>query len=319
MGAKKITVIGAGAVGSTTAYALALKGLADEIVLIDVNTDKALGEAMDIRQGAPLFERPVSVHAGNYESAEGSDVVIITSGIARKPGQTRIDLVKTNVEILKSIAPQITDVCPYATYIIVSNPVDILTYVFCKITSIPSTRVIGSGTALDTARLRSRVSEYLQISPKNVHAYVFGEHGNSSFVPWSIAQIASLDKIWDYKSILRLEKRYDVVDINYEEIERYIRESGAEVIARKGCTNYAVSTSVCELVENMLDGFDSVATVSTLLDGQYGLREVCLSIPTLIGHGEVRGHITPALTDSELEKLMASAEVLRGVIAQLDI
>ena len=190
MSNRKITVIGAGAVGSATAFALALKNVANEIVIVDINEDKALGEAMDIHQGTPLFSEPVNVYAGNYAAAAGSNIVVITSGVGRKPGQTRLDLVKTNVSILKSIIPQITSVCPDAIYVIVANPVDILTYVFCKISGIPEERVIGSGTLLDTARLRARIAEYLSVSQKNVHAYVFGEHGDTSFIPWSCATIS---------------------------------------------------------------------------------------------------------------------------------
>ena len=161
MAAEKITVIGAGSVGATTAFALTLKNLADEIVLVDINENKALGEAMDIHQGSPLLAKPVTVSAGTYEAAAGSEIVVITSGLPRKPGQTRIDLAQTNVDIMKDIASKITKTCPDATYIIVSNPVDILTYVFHKVSGIPEDRIIGSGTLLDTVRLRARIAQYL--------------------------------------------------------------------------------------------------------------------------------------------------------------
>ena len=214
---RKITVIGAGAVGSATAFALAIKNIASEIVMVDINEEKAKGEALDI-------------YAGTYAAAEGSEIVIITSGVGRKPGQTRLDLVNTNVEILKNIAPQITAVCPNATYVIVANPVDILTYVFCKITNIPEERVIGSGTLLDTARLRARIAEYLNVSQKNVHAYVFGEHGDTSFIPWSIAEISTIN-INDYKNMIKLRNGF-MVDLNYAEIDKFMRSSGAKIIAR---------------------------------------------------------------------------------------
>jgi len=180
---KKITVIGTGSVGSTIAYTLTISGIASEIVMIDINGEKALGEAMDIRQGTP-FCNPCSIYAGSYPDAAGSDIVIITSGVARKAGQSRLDLAQTNVDILKSITPQILKYAPNASYIIVSNPVDILTYVFCKYSGLPEARIIGSGTILDTARLRSRISEYYAVNQQNVHAYVLGEHGDSSFVTW---------------------------------------------------------------------------------------------------------------------------------------
>ncbi|MGM9636157.1 MAG: L-lactate dehydrogenase, partial [Candidatus Avispirillum sp.] len=187
----KISIIGTGSVGSTIAYTLAVMGLASEIVMIDINSEKALGEALDIRQGTP-FCAPCSVYAGDYRDAEDSDIVILTSGVARKPGQTRLELAQINVNITKSIIPEITKYAPDASYIIVSNPVDILTYTFYKLSGIPENRIIGSGTILDTARLRSRLSEYYNISQSNVHAYVFGEHGDSSFVPWSLANISNV-------------------------------------------------------------------------------------------------------------------------------
>lgn len=314
---RKITVIGAGAVGSTTAFALAVKNIANEIVIIDINENKALGEAMDIHQGTPLFNEPVNVYAGNYDSAEGSDIVVITSGVGRKPGQTRMDLVKTNVNILKGIVPQITRSCPDATYVIVANPVDILTYVFCKMSGIPEERVIGSGTLLDTARLRARIAEYLSVSQKNVHAYVFGEHGETSFVPWSIAEVSTIN-IEDYKQRIKLNKGI-MVDLDYAEIDKYMRSSGAKVIERKGCTNYAIAISVCGICECLYGGVNAVVTVATMLHGEYGLDDVCLSLPVLLGNGCVQGRIMPRLTDEEMEKLTRSGNALKSVIAQLDL
>lgn len=236
-----------GSVGSTTAFALALKNIANEIVIIDINEDKALGEAMDIHQGTPLFSEPVNVYAGDYKSAVGSDIVVITSGVARKPGQTRIDLAQTNVNIIKQITPQIVRSCPDATYVIVANPVDILTYVFSKVSGIPQNRIIGSGTLLDTARLRARIAEYLSVSQKNVHAYVFGEHGETSFVPWSIAEVSTIS-LADYKELIKLDQGI-MVDLDYDEIDNYMRSSGGKIIRRKGCTNYAIAVSVCGICE----------------------------------------------------------------------
>ena len=297
---KKITVIGAGSVGSATAFALAMRNIANEIVIIDINEDRALGEAMDIHQGTPLLSEPVNVYAGNYEAAAGSDIVVITSGVGRKPGQTRMDLVNTNVNIIKSITPNIVRTCPDATYVIVANPVDILTYVFCKMSGIPEDRVIGSGTLLDTARLRARIAEYLSVSQKNVHAYVFGEHGETSFVPWSIAEVSTIN-LEDYKDLIKLKKGI-MVDLDYEEIDKYMRSSGAKIIARKGCTNYAIATSVCGICECLFGGVNAVVTVSTMLHGEYGLDDVCLSLPVMLGNGQVQGRIMPRLTDEEMER-----------------
>jgi len=312
----KVTIIGAGSVGSTIAYTMAITGITSEIVLIDVNMKKALGEAMDIRQGTP-FCAPIKIYAGTYADAQGSDIVIVTSGVARKPGQTRIDLAQTNVNIIKSITPEIVKHAPDAIYIFVANPVDILTYVFNKISGIPENRIIGSGTILDTARLRSRLAECMAISQKNVHAYVLGEHGDSSFVPWSCAQIASVN-LEDYRKSLNY-KDHIYPEFSYEEIEQHMRTSGAKIIGRKGATFYAVAISVCHIVEVIFGSTNTVMTVSSMMHGEYGMEDVCLSVPTIVGPTGLCGNVLPPLTDEELAKMHNSANVLKNVIAQLDI
>ncbi len=313
----KVTIIGAGSVGSTIAYTLASNGIVSDIVMIDVNTDKALGEALDIRQGTPFYSAPVNIYAGNYQDAEGSDIVIITSGIARRPGQTRLELVQTNVNILKSITPQIVKYAPNAIYVVVSNPVDILTYVFHKISGIPANRIIGSGTILDTARLRARISEYYNINQKNIHAYVMGEHGDSSFIPWSIATVSSVP-IQKYRDSLTKDEQI-MPDIDYEDVENYMRTSGGKVIKRKGATYYAISTSVCNIVKCILSSTDSIMTVSTMMRGEFGIDGVCLSILSVVGKDGIKSNIKPDLTEEEVKKLQHSADVLKGVIAQVNI
>jgi len=313
----KVTIIGAGSVGSTIAYTMATSGIASEIVMIDVNIDKALGEALDIRQGTPFFPAPVNIYAGSYSDAEGSDVVIITSGIARKPGQTRLELVQTNVNILKSITPAIVKYAPNAIYVLVSNPVDILTYVFHKISGIPENRIIGSGTILDTARLRARISEYLSINQKNVHAYVMGEHGDSSFIPWSIATVSGV-LLNDYRKCLT-DDNLLTPELDYEDIENYMRTSGGKVIKRKGATYYAIATSVCNIVKCIFSSMDSIMTVSTMMHGEYGIEDVCLSTLAVVGPRGVKSNIKPNLTEEEVAKLQHSANVLKEVIAQVQI
>ena len=311
----KITVIGSGNVGATISYTLTVMGLASEIVMIDVNEKKSLGEALDIRQGLP-FCSPASVYAGAYSDAKDSDIVIITSGMARKPGQTRLDLAQTNVDIIKSIADKIVPVAPDATYIIVSNPVDILTYVFLKHTGLPENRVIGSGTILDTARLRARVSEFYSVNQKNVHAYVLGEHGDSSFVPWSIANISNVPII-DYKNAVSSKIHFP--DFNPQEVEDYVRKSGAKVIERKGATFYAVSISVCHICQCLLSGIDTTLTVSTMLNGEYGISNVCLSLLNVVGNNGAHSKIMLPLNDEEIKALYNSADVLKGLIKNLNI
>ena len=312
----KITIIGSGSVGSTIAYTLTVSGLASEIVMIDLNNEKALGEAMDIRQGTP-FCSPCSVYAGTYRDTVGSDIVILTSGIARKPGQSRLDLAQTNVNITKSIIPEITRYCPDANYIIVSNPVDILTYTFCKRSGLSESQIIGSGTILDTARLRARLSEFYKINQQNVHAYVMGEHGDSSFVPWSVANISNVPIDECHTSISYMGMAMPKLD--YAEVEEYVRKSGGRVIEQKGATYYAVSVSVCYIVKCLLAGVDTTMTVSTMMHGEYGISDVCLSILNVLGSEGAHGKIMLPLKDHEISLLRKSADCLRSVIDQLDI
>ncbi len=309
----KITVIGSGNVGSTIAYTLTVMGLASEIVMVDINGEKALGEALDIRQGVP-FCNPAFVYAGTYADAANSDIVIITSGMARKPGQSRLDLAQANVDILQSVAKQIVKYAPDATYLIVSNPVDILTYVFCKCSGIPEERVIGSGTILDTARLRARVSEYYSVNQKNVHAYVLGEHGDTAFVPWSLANISNVPIEAYRNSVL---KTADYPEFNKDDVENYVRKSGARVIARKGATFYAVSMSVCHVCKCLLSSVDTTLTVSTMMHGEYGLDDVCLSLLSVVGNKAAHNKILLPLNDFEVEQLHKSAEALKEVIRSI--
>lgn len=314
-GGNKITVIGAGAVGSTIAYTLSNQSIASEIVLIDIVKGKAEGEAMDIVQGT-AFQEPINVYAGDYPDAEGSDIVIITSGVARKPGQTRIDLAQTNVNILRSITPQIVKYAPNAIYVIVSNPVDVLTYVFTKISGLPEGQIIGSGTALDTARLRSKLSEHFKVAQKNVHAHVFGEHGDSAFVPWSVANIAGI-KIDEYMDS-DIAKKKGTANLDRAEVEEYVHKSGGRIIANKGATNYAIAVSVSRLCRLILAPYESVTTVSTVLHGEYGIRDVAISILAEIGPNGVNGRLELPLTEEEKARLVNSAAVLKDVIASLD-
>ena len=312
----KVSIIGTGSVGSTIAYTLTVMGLASEIVMIDINNEKALGEALDIRQGTP-FCGACSIYAGDYRDAVNSDIVIVTSGIARKPGQSRLELAQTNVNITKQIIPEITKYAPDATYIIVSNPVDILTYTFYKMSGLPENRIIGSGTILDTARLRSRLSEYYNINQSNVHAYVFGEHGDSSFIPWSVANISNVP-IKECKKLITTPG-INTPELDFGEIEQYVRKSGARVIARKGATFYAVSVSVCHICKCLLGGIDTTMTVSTMMHGEYGIEDVALSTLNMVGHNGVRGKVNVPMTDEEVMLLRKSADTLKDVISNLEI
>lgn len=313
---KKITIIGAGSVGASIANDLAVTNVATEIVLVDINKEKAFGEAMDIYQGLS-FASPANVYGGDYEDAKGSDIVVITSGLPRKPGQTRLELAQTNVNILKDITPNIVKYAPDAIYIIVSNPVDVLTYVFHKISGIPRKRIIGSGTILDTARLQAELARQFNISPKNVHAHVYGEHGDSSFVPWSLATISN-NRIANYKKNAP-KNQHIAFNGDYEGIEEHVRTSGAVVIKAKGVTNYAVAMSVCHIVRCIFNGSGTALTVSSMMKGEYGINDVCLSTLCIVDDTGIRGKIQNDLTDDELAKLQRSANKLKETIAAIEI
>ena len=311
----KISVIGAGSVGATIANDLMIQGVASEIVLVDVNKKKAIGEALDIYQGAP-FCSPAVVHAGEYEDTADSDIVIITCGMARKPGMTRLDLAQVNVNILKDVAANVTKYAPNSIYIIVSNPVDVLTYVFHKVSGIPENQIIGSGTILDTSRLQSTLAKRFHISPKNVHAHVYGEHGDSQFVPWSLAHIAN-NHIDTYKDN---SPDHDKIDWNkdYAEIEEFVKKSGAQIIENKGATFYAVAMSVCHICKCIFSGAGTALSVSTMMHGEYGIEDVCLSTLTLVDRDGVHGKIMNPLTEEEIAKLQNSANKLKEVISQVE-
>ena len=298
----KSTIIGAGSVRSTIAYTVSNRVIASEIVLIDINKEKVAGEVMDIIQGT-CFRDPISIIAGDYEDARDSDIVIITSGIARKPGQTRIELTQTNVNILKSITPQIVKEAPDAKYIIVSNPVDIMTYVFTKISGLPENQIMGSGTILDTARLRYGLSEHFKVAQGNIHAYVFGEHGLSTD---------------EYYEEMKAHGK-DVKPLDKEAMLEYVQKSGGKVIAKKGATFYAVSATVCQLVGLILAASDSLATVSSMLHGEYGIEDVCLSTLTLVGPNGTQGKVQMRMNKEEIALLKKSADALKEVIAQIEL
>lgn len=312
---KKITIVGAGSVGAATAYAILARDAASEVVLIDINTPKALGEALDIKQATPFLDN-CDIYAGSYADAKDSDVVIITSGVGRKPGQTRLELVQTNVSIIKSVADEIVKYAPNALYILVSNPVDILTYVFLKHTGLPKNQVFGTGTVLDTVRLRTRLSEIYRVNKHQVHANVLGEHGDTSFVAWSSATIAGVP-IAEYHAATTdhgaLRTSY-----THEAVEEYVRKSGGKIISRKGCTVYGIATTCMHIVKNISGDAETAMTVSSLHEGEYGIDDVCLSSLSLVGRKGVGSIITQRLSDEELQRLHRSAEALKEVIRGID-
>ena len=310
---KKVTIIGAGSVGATTAFALLTRGAASEVVLIDVNKDKALGEALDIKQATPFIDN-CDIRAGDYSDAVGSDVVIITSGIGRKPGQNRLELVQTNIEIIKEIAPKIVEAAPKAIYILVANPVDILTYAFLKYTGLPKNQVFGTGTALDTIRLRTRLSEIYKVNQQQVHANVLGEHGDTSFVAWSTATISGVPLL-EFNSIVGNRE----IQSTFDEVENYVRKSGGIIIAQKGCTVYGIGMTCTHLVKSLGGSEKTAIALSSLHEGEYGINDVCLSSLSFIDRSGVHSIIPQQLSDDELQKLHLSANALKEVIKSVKL
>ena len=308
---KKITIIGAGSVGATTAFALLARGAASEVVLIDINTEKALGEALDIKQATPFIDN-CDIYAGSYADAVGSDVVVITSGIGRKPGQTRLELVQTNVGIIKSIASEIVKYAPNAIYILVANPVDILTYAFLKYTGLPKNQVMGTGTSLDTIRLRTRLAEIYNVNKQQVHANVLGEHGDTSFVAWSTATIAGIP-LEEYNASIATAYKIPN-EYKREDVETYVKKSGGKIISRKGCTVYGIGMSTTHIVKTLGGNAETALTVSSLHEGEYGISDVCLSSLSLVDSTGVRSILTQKLSDDEMKKMHESAEALKAVI-----
>jgi L-lactate dehydrogenase len=300
----KIAIIGVGAVGATAAYALMISGLAAEIVLIDVNEHKAEGEAMDLAHGAP-FVRPVTVRPGKYADCAGAQIVVITAGLAQKPGETRLELVTKNVAIFRDIVPQIAAAAPNAVLLVVTNPVDILTLATLKFSGFPPGRVVGSGTVLDTARLRTLIGQRLQVDPRSVHAHVIGEHGDSEVVVWSRATVAGMP----IEEFCEQRGGSCTADMRAE-IGQQVVGAAYEIINRKGATYYAIGLGVRQIVEAILRDEDTIATVSTLLTGELGVSDLCLSLPCIVDRGGVEGVVVPGLDDGERAAFRRSADVL---------
>ena len=293
---RKISVLGTGNVGATIAYSLTLSGLCSEIVLVDVNKAKAEGEALDLAQCAASVPS-VKVRCGEYADVAGSDIVIVTFGIGRKPDQTRLDLAKVNVGILTSVMPDVAKIAPEALYIIVSNPVDVLTYATIKCTGLPENRVIGTGTLLDSNRLIKFVADYCNVDAHNVNAYVLGEHGDACMSPWSLCTVAGL-KMDDYaKKFLGVNE--DAVKSECEQIYTDMVKSGSTVIKAKGATFYAIAASVMQLLKAMLADTHTILPLSAMMHGEYGANNVCMGVPCMVGANGIEKVVDLPLTAEE--------------------
>lgn len=307
----KAAVIGAGRVGAATAYTLALGALFGEIVLVDIDRDRALGEALDIAHGLPLYAA-LDVTAGDYDACRGADVVVITAGASQKIGEGRLELLERNRAVFAEIVPRAAAAAPDALYIIVTNPVDVMTMETIRCGHLPPERVIGTGTVLDTSRLKYLLSRHTGVDPRNIHAFVLGEHGEGEFVAWSRASIAGLS-LDEYCAICGRCAGPMSEQVN-RQFESDVRRAAYEVIDLKGSTCYAVALAVRRIAEALVRDEHSILTVSTLAQGQYGLHDVCLSLPAVLGARGVERVLEPGLDRSERASLMRLAERNRQLL-----
>lgn len=310
----KISIIGSGFVGSTTAYSLMLSGLVSEIIIVDINKSKAEAEAMDLSHGA-AFVKSIDIKAGDYKDTRNSDIVIITAGVGPKPGETRLDIINKNLNIFKQIVPEVVKYSPNSILLVVSNPVDILAYITYKLSGFPSHRVIGSGTVLDTSRLKYMLSEHFNVDARNVHTYIIGEHGDSEIAAWSLTNIAGMTPD-NYCEIICTEK----CDKQFKyEIPKKVINAAYEIIERKGYTNYAVALAVTRIVEAILRNENSILTVSSLFTGQYEIDDVYLAIPTIINRTGAKKILNAPLNKDEEIKLKDSAGILKKHLNKANI
>lgn len=308
----KISVIGAGNVGSAVAFHLMISKIASDIVLYDIDNKKALGEALDIYQGTSLLA-PVNVYAGTLEDTKNSDIVVITAGANQKVGETRLDLVNKNIQIYQTLIKDIVKYNPNAILLVVSNPVDILTYITYKISGFPKSRVIGSGTVLDTSRFKAALARRFNLDSRNIHGYVIGEHGDSEIAVFSNLHIGGI-------TIDEFLKLKHIEDINFkEDIASEVKNAAYEIISRKGYTNYAVAVAVTKICTAILRDERSIMTVSSFLDGQYGVSDVYLSTPTIVGREGIIEILELTLSHQEQMRFRKSADVIKNIIKESNL
>lgn len=308
---RKGVIIGAGQVGMACAYSMLIQHTLDEMVIVDNIQDKLEGEVMDLVHGLPFVE-PSIVKAGTLQDGQDADIVIITAGAKQKPGENRLNLMQRNVEIFKNLIPEIVKYCPKAIILVVTNPVDIMTYITLKLSGLPSTNVLGSGTVLDTARFRYLLAEKLTLDPRSLHAYIIGEHGDSEVAVWSKVNIAGSPLVDD-----NLDRSQ--IDPNLQAVFENVKNAAYEIIQRKGATCYAIGLGVTQIVQAILRNQNRILTVSTMINGIYDIQDVCLSLPAVVNRHGVTRVLNISLTSLEQQQLQQSSQVLRQTIAQLNL
>jgi len=309
----KVAVVGVGFVGSTFAYALMARGLASEIILIDVDKKRAEGEAMDLNHGLS-FVPPARIWAGDYADCKNADIIVISAGAAQKPDEKRLELVQRNFEVFKEIIPRITKYNQNGIFLIATNPVDIMTYATLKLSGFPASRVIGSGTILDTSRLRYVLGEHLDIDPRNVHAYIIGEHGDSEVPVWSLANVAGTP-LKEFCAERKTKCDSKLLNNLFERV----KNAGYEIIERKGRTYYAIGLGLTRIVESILRDENAILTVSSLLVDYYGVNDICLSVPSIVNRGGIESVLKLPLNKAELKGFQKSASILKEIANSLKI
>ena len=310
---RKGAIIGAGQVGMACAYSMLIQSTFDEMVLVDVERNKVEGEVMDLMHGLP-FVQPTTVKAGTAADCQGADVVIITAGAKQKPGESRLQLLGRNVTIFKNLIPELVQSCPEAIFLIVSNPVDVMSYVTWKLSGLPSTSVVGSGTVLDTARFRYLLAQNLHLDPRSIHAYIIGEHGDSEVAVWSRVNVAGMPL-----QALNPDVGTATDPEQWDRIFTQVKTAAYEVIQRKGATSYAIGLGVTQIVQAILRDQHRVLTVSCLTHGLYGIEEVYLSLPAVVNRQGVGSIVQLALSPLEEQQLKHSAQVLHQAIEELEL
>ncbi len=301
---RKVVLIGTGFVGMSFAYALFNQGGVNELVLLDVLKEKAQGEALDLAHGIAYSPSRMDIRYGEYEECKDANIIVITAGISQKPGQTRLELVETNAKIMKSVVEEVMKTGFKGIFVVASNPVDIMTHIVQKVSGMPTSRVIGSGTMLDTARLRYLLGEELNVSPKNTHAYVMGEHGDSSFVPWEHCYVGC-------KKLIDIATARNKSMQDLEKIRDEVKNAAYEIIEKKKATYYGIGMALTRLVKAILDDEKSILTVSTYLNGEYNEKDIYIGVPAIITNKGVREILELPLNEQDQEKLSNSCKILR--------
>lgn len=310
---RKVALIGTGLVGMSYAYALLNQAVCDELVLIDIDEKRAQGEAMDLNHGLAFSGSNMKIYAGHYSDCAGADIVAICAGVAQKPGETRLDLLQRNTEVFKSIIGPVVESGFNGIFLIATNPVDIMAHVTLALSGFPRHRVIGTGTTLDTARLRYLIGNYFKVDPRNVHAYVMGEHGDSEFVPWSQAMIATRPVL----SICAESNEYSREDM--DRISTDVRDAAQKIIEAKKSTYYGIGMAMVRITRAIFGNEHSVLTISSMLQGEYGENEVYAGVPCIVGRRGVQNVIPLSLSVEELEKLHRSCSILKELYGGLKL